>query len=198
MSNRALVLTAVLLAVLLAAAGGLLAHRLGYFSTWEKPSFAFENSLLGVEKGERIVVRPLQPGAAWARLFFSVPKTEPDPETDLFPAPYVPFGLEERTGGTGDWRYVPPVRFLALGQMGAMTVKEWLEEIRLVREQGDDGSERLVVRARFGHENGGIIDYFHDPEQLLPGVGWYRHEMRATEGPPTVFFATDAGKVEVD
>jgi hypothetical protein len=82
--------------------------------------------------------------------------------------------------------------------MGALTVKEWLEEIRPLRERGDDGVERLVLRARFGHESGAVIDYFHDPERLCPGVGWYRHEMQATERPPVVVFATDGGKVDVD
>lgn len=201
MSTRALVLTAVFLAVLLAAAGGLLANRLGYFASWDKPSFTFENPFLDVAKGQRVVVRPMQRGTSWSRFFFSTPQVEPDPEavpSPLFPAPYIPVALEQRDGETGEWRYVPPPRFFALGQMGAMTVKEWLEEIRPVRERGEDGEERLVLRVRFGHETGAVIDYFHDPARPCPGLGWYRNEMRTSEGAPVVVFASDGGKVDVD
>lgn len=196
MSDRALGWLAILLAALLVAGALLGAQRLGYFASWEKPEFAFRNPLLDVPSGQHVMLRPIQQGSSSLRYWFGPVITEPDPANDPYPAPHAFVLIEERKPGHTAWRRQSP-SFLALGQMGAMTIKEWLEEIRLVREKTRDGGERTLLRVTFGHETGATVAYFIDPERPVPGVGWFRHELYAEEGDPAVFFASEAGRTQL-
>ncbi|MHC4494038.1 MAG: hypothetical protein ACYTDU_20780, partial [Planctomycetota bacterium] len=172
MTTRGLAWTALLLALLLVGVAWLTLDRLGLLEELETPDFVFENHVLGVQRGQRIILRPLQEGTPTLRYTFTGAEVEPEVnEKSFFPAPYVVAGMEDRQAGEDTW-YFKDYLFLVLGQMGAMTPKEWLEEIGLVRERGRDGAERTLVRARYGHESVAAVLYYFDPERPVPGVGW--------------------------
>ena len=197
MTTRGLAWTALLLALLLGGAGWLTLDRLGLLAELETPDFVFENHVLGVQRGQRIILRPLQEGTPAVRWTFTGAEVEPEvSDLSFFPAPYAVAGMEDRQADDDTW-YFKDYVFLVLGQMGAMTPKEWLEEIGLVRERGRDGAERMLVRARFGHESGAAVIYYFDPKRPVPVVGWVRSEMHAQDRTPEVHFASAAGQVDL-
>jgi len=194
---RGLAWTALLLALLLSGVAWLTLDRLGLLEELETPDFVFQNHVLGVERGQRIILRPMQEGTPTARYTFTGADVEPEVgEKSFFPAPYVVAGMEDRQAGEDTW-YFKDYLFLVFGQMGAMTPKEWLEEIGLVRERSPDGAERTLVRARYGHESGAAVLYFFDPERPVPGVGWFRSEMHAQDRTPEVHYARNAGRIDL-
>ncbi|MHC4550280.1 MAG: hypothetical protein ACYTEZ_16030 [Planctomycetota bacterium] len=197
MSTRALAWTAALLYLLLLGAGTLLLQRLGYLAAYEAPTFVFTNHTLAVRRGQRVVVRPLQEGASWVRYTFTATVREPDPDDALFVAPHAVAGMEDRKAGEDTWYFKEPY-FVALGQMGALTSREWLEEIRLVRERTGDGRERTLLRARYGHESGSTIFYYADPDRPVPVFGWFRTEMHAEGREPEVYFARGGGRIDLE
>jgi hypothetical protein len=91
----------------------------------------------------------------------------------------------------------PPVASLALCQQGALTIQEWLQEIRPVREVRGAKGDRMLLSAVFGHRNGSVVLYYHDPLQSVPAVGWTRCEMVAEGRPPEITYASDAGVADV-
>jgi len=189
-TTRGLAWTALLLALLLGGVGWLALDRLGHLSEFQVPDLVFENHVLRVQRGQRVILRPMQDGEATLRYTFTGTDVEPDAGgRSFFPAPYVVAGMEDRQAGADTWHF-KDYFYLVLGQMGAMTPKEWLEEIDLVRERRRDGTERTLVRARYGHESGATILYFFDPERPVPGVGWFRSEMHAQDRTPEVHRAT--------
>ena len=195
MTTRGLAWTALLLALLLGGVSWLALDRMGRLREFPAPDLVFENHVLRVRRGQRIVLRPMQDGAPTMRYTFTGAEVEPEAGgRSFFPAPYVVAGMEDRQAGADTW-YFKDYFFLVLGQMGAMTAKEWLEEIDLVRERRRDGTERTLVRARYGHESGATVLYFFDPERPVPGVGWFRSEMHAQERVPEVHRATPAGHI---
>ncbi|MHC4818614.1 MAG: hypothetical protein ACYTF8_11220 [Planctomycetota bacterium] len=197
MTTRGLSWTALGLALLLGGATWLTLDRLGLLEELPVPDFVFRNHVLDVERGRRIILRPMQEGPPTVRYTFTGTEAEPEvSEKAFFPAPYVVTGMEDRKPDEDAW-YFKDYFFLVLGQMGAMTPKEWLEEIGLVRERSRDGTERLLVRALYGHESGATVVYYYDPERPVPGVGWFRSEMHAQDRDPEVHFARDAGRIDL-
>ena len=197
MSTRALALIALALAALLAGLAGLVCDRLGYLQELERASFVFTNHTLGVERGQRVVVRPIRSDATSLRYTFTGAIVEPQQGAALFPQPYAVGGMEDREADEDTW-YFKDRAFFLFSQLGAMTPKEWLEEITPVRERTADGKERVLIRARFGHENGSQILYLFDPEKPVPVFGWFRHELYAEGRDPQIYFARAAGKVVIE
>jgi hypothetical protein len=178
-TTRVLFWTALVLGLLLLGGAWLTLDRLGLLEEVPTPDFVFENHVLGIQRGQRIILWPMQDGAPTLRYTFTGVEVEPEArEKPFFPMPYGVAGMEDRKAGEDAW-YFKDYAFFVLGQMGAMTPKEWLEEIGLVRERGRDGQDRLLIRARFGHESGATILYYFDPERPVPGVGWFRSELHA-------------------
>jgi len=201
MSTRALVLVALLLALLLGATAYATAANLGLLETWEDEGWTFENPTLLVERGDRCVVRPMVEGAEWERCIFTATIGEPARlDQPLFTLPYVALGVQSLRPGDDIWRASPnPVRYLALAQLGALTHREWLQQIQPVRERTRDGSEKIRLRAAFGHESGQTVVYFHDPDVTIPGIGWIRQERHSPEGgrEPEVFHAARIAPLEL-
>jgi hypothetical protein len=197
-TTRGLFWTALLLAVLLGGAAWLTLDRLGLLEELPVPDFVFQNHVLGVERGQRIVLWPLQEGVPAVRYTFTGAEVEPEvSEKSFFPAPYVVAGMEDRKPNEDTW-YFKDYAFFVLGQMGAMTPKEWLEEISLVRERRRDGTERTLIRALYGHESGATVVYYFDPERPVPGVGWCRSEMHTQDQvPPEIHRARAAGRIDL-
>ena len=184
MSNRALGLLALVLGLLVIGAVGLGLQRLGYLTDAEPVDFVFTNPTLQVKRGQRVIVRPMLEGGSWRRFTFLVMLAEPQPDDPVYSAPHIRAGVEER-GEDGNWyrlrsvdQFVQP---LALSQMGATTIKEWLEEIRPVREIGNDGTMRTVLRVMFGNVAGGQVIYVFDPNRPIPAFGWIRQEVHGAE-----------------
>jgi len=188
MSTRALASIAGFLGLLLAAAVVLLLARLGYLETPEKPGFLFENLLLTAPRGRRVILRPMQQGAPEQRFWFGPIITEPERDDAFDPAPHLRVGIEERDPETRKWIY-RRVGSLDLALMGAMTTKEWLMEIRPVRDVAPDGTSRILLLASYGHESGATVSYLRDPAHLVPGFGWLRHEIYRAGNPPQVYYA---------
>jgi hypothetical protein len=196
-TTRGLFWTAVALAVLLGAAAWLTLDRLGCLEDLPVPGFVFENHVLGIQPGQRVILRPMQEGAPALRYTFTGTEVEPEvAERSFFPAPYAVAGMEMREAEEDTWRF-KDYSYLVLGQMGAMTPKEWLEEIGLVRERARDGSERTLLRARYGHESGAVVLYYFDPERPVQGVGWTRSELHAQGREPEIHFARNAPPVDL-
>lgn len=191
MSTRALAATAVLLTFLCGAAAVLLLQRLGYLDAVEVPRIHFENRMLDVEYGRRVVLRPLQEGGAHARYWFGPRMNDPRFDDKVSPLPHIRVGLEDRQKDEDTWYFVT-AQYLVLGQLGAITTDEWLEEIRPVSEKLPDGSRRVVIRATFGHSSGAVVHYYHHPDHPVPGFGWYRHELLAQGRGEQVYFAYPA------
>jgi hypothetical protein len=195
MSVRGLAALAAVLLVLCAAAAVLLARRLGWQEMPKPADWVFVNPTLDVARGQRVVLRPILEGVPALRYTFLASVAEPGTDDPLAPVPHIVAGIEERNGD--EWEYRPPPEALALCQMGALTPREWLEEIRPVREVGGAGGDRMLLRAVFGHRNGSVISYYVDPAQRVPAVGWTRSEM-VTEGRmPEIHFASDGGMADV-
>ena len=199
MSVRALSLVAGLLLALLLAVAWLTADRFGYLGLPEPPGFVFQNSLLRTELGQRLILRPLDAAAPRMRLTMVASQLEPETEDRYAPLPYALFVAESRrkdeehfTREKDDLR----VRYLLYQQMGALTGKEWLEEIRLVTEISRDGGQRTLLRAIFGHENGAQVAYFYDPARPVPVVGWFRQEVYGGGNPIQLLYAADGGRLE--
>jgi hypothetical protein len=196
-STRGLAFTAAALFVLCVAAALGLADRLGHLRRAEPTPLVFANPALDVAQGQRVVLRPIVAGAPALRLTFLATITEPTPEDPVAPVPHLLAGAEEREGD--EWVLRPgegSVQPLLLCQMGALTPQEWLEEIRPVLEVSPDGSERLLLRAQFGHRTGAAIAYYFDPQAPVPAVGWTRSEFLASDRPPEIHFASDGGRIE--
>jgi hypothetical protein len=196
-TTRGLLGTAVLLALLLGGVAWLTLDRLGLLEELPTPDFVFENRTLSAERGQRIILRPLQEGSPTLRYTVTGAEVEPERrENAFFPAPHLVAGMEDRQAGEDTW-YFKDYAYLVLGQMGAMTPKEWLEEISLVRERGRDGTERTLVRALYGHESGATVVYYFDPARPVPVVGWFRSELHAQDRVPEIHFARGAGRIDL-
>lgn len=197
MSLRALAVTAAFLLALCAGAAWLLLDRLGYGREPEAAGWAFENPTLGYARGQRVVVRPILEGGRALRYTFLVAVGEPLPEDPVAPLPHLRAGVEEREGEDWFYRATGPVASLSLCQLGALTTQEWLTEIRPVREVSPTGEDRILMQATYGHQNGSVVVYYHDPGRPVPCVGWERSEMYAKGRDPEVYFASDGGRVEL-
>jgi len=191
---------AIVLGVLVLGGALLLLDRLGYLAEPERLELVFENPTLDVQRGQRVVIRPLVEGAPWRRYTFLVSQAEPQPDDPVYPAPHLRAGVEER-GEDGGWYRLTGADFvqpLAMSQMGATSIQEWLEEIRLVREEDAQGRSRLLVRAQFGHANGSTVAYYFDPGAPVPAFGWIRQEVMSPEADvPEVHFAIPGGLAPV-
>ena len=191
MSTRGLALWALFLALLCAGVAYLTCERLGYIGEIEVPALEFENRMLTVPRAQRVVLRPMRHGVTWARYWFGPRVNDPASDDPVCPFPRIRVGLENQHEDEDTW-YFQQAQFFALAQMGAMTTDEWLEELRPVRERLPDGSDRIVVRAVFGHQSGAQVHYFYDIENPVPGLGWYRHELFAEGSGRQVYFAFPA------
>jgi hypothetical protein len=198
MSTRLLAVTAAVLFVLSVVAGVLLADRLGYLREEEPPPFDFVNRTLGVARGQRVILRPIVANAPALRLTFLATIAEPAPEDPVAPVPHLRAGAEESE--EGEWLLRPGeagVQPVLLCQMGALTAQEWLDEIRPVVEVREDGTERLLLRAQFGHRTGPPVAYYFDPQAPVPAFGWTRSELLTPDGPPEIHFASDGGRIRL-
>jgi len=191
-TTRGLAVTAALLGLMLVVAGVLWARRLGRVQDWQPMELVFENPLLTAQRGQQVRIRPILQGGDERRYWFATIVTEPDPDDPVYAAPHLRVGASVRRPPATEFVFAS-VQYLALSQLGALTTKEWLEQITLVRERGNDGKERTLIRAGFGHESGGAVAYFTDPEHPVPGLGWFRTEMIPMSGPPQVHYATPDG-----
>ncbi|MHC5021982.1 MAG: hypothetical protein ACYTGX_18120, partial [Planctomycetota bacterium] len=116
--------------------------------------------------------------------------------TDPPPLPFVALGRETQVEDETQWGYVG-VTHAVFTQLGARSLKEWLEEIRPVHERQADGSHKLMLRAIFGHEGGGRMIYYFDPSEPDPaarGFGWVRAEIYGKEDLNEVTFTQPAGR----
>jgi hypothetical protein len=195
MNVKGLAALAGFLFALCCGAAILLASRLGWWATAEQVEWTFVNPTLGVARGQRVILRPIVEGVRSFRYTFLLAVAEPMTDDPVAPVPHLRAGVEELEGD--EWLYRPPVEALAFCQLGALTPQEWLEEIRPVMEVGGAFGDRMLLKAIFGHRNGSIVFYFHDPERPVPAVGWTRSEMVVQERPPEIHFATDGGLAEL-
>ncbi len=190
---RGLGLLALALGALLVAAVLLVARGLGWFATWEEVDFAFENPVLKAQRGDRVVVKPIEAGGIWQRFTFTAVVGEPEAMEDpALPLPHAAAVVESRWSETEGWRYDPNdfVRPLPLLGLGAASPREWLQEIRPVLEVSPDGSTRLLYRAAYTHDTGLHVAYYHDPAREIPGFGWVRQERLARDQEqPAIFHA---------
>ena len=196
MSTRALAWTALGLALLLAGIVGFALHRWGVWSPPERPQFVFTNHLLTVPRGQRLLLRHPEPEAPEFRYTLAGSVLEPELEDPHSTLPHIRIGLEDRRPGEEQFAY-RGVGYLDYIQLGALTPREWLEEIRLIRERSGSGRWRTVLRVTFGHESTSTVIYYHDPEQPVPGLGWYRQEVYGQGQPQQLLFASDAGQVDL-
>ncbi|MGH7163249.1 MAG: hypothetical protein ACREID_07180, partial [Planctomycetota bacterium] len=148
--------------------------------------------LLRAERGQRVLLRPMDVREAQRQLWVSHVETDPDPGDPArhpHPLPYVAVGLADRQPQEETFLRVGPGA-VPMEKLGAVTPAEWLVEIRLVRESGDEGRERNVIRMQCGQPSGGFRNYFFDPLHPVPPLGWYRQEAYNPEGTPEVYFAS--------
>lgn len=195
MSVRGLAVLAAFLSALSVASGTLLVHRLGWWEEAKPIEWEFRNPTLSVTRGQRVLLRPILEGLRPLRYTFLPTVTEPLTDDPVMPVPHLRAGVEEFQDD--GWNYRPPIGALALCQMGALTVQEWLEEIRPVIEVRGLGEQRMLLKAIFGHRTGAFVAYYFDPRKPVPAVGWTRSEMTAEGRPPEINFATDGGLAEV-
>ncbi len=201
MSTRALAVLVAALAVLLAVTGRLALRRLGYVDSPPPPPWSFVNPLLEVEEGRRVILRPITAGQGGVRYYFGPRIDVPDAEPGIDPPeafhPHIRLGVEQQQEGEGVWAFAG-VQYLLLSQMGALTPKEWLQQIGPVLERREGGGSRRLLRATYGHESGAQIHYYTDPadpRRAERGFGWIRNEMVAPDQPPDVHFTEPAGFV---
>ncbi len=203
MSVRSLAFVATLLGGLLAAVVMVSLDRLGHLQDWDVPGWRFENALLKVKSGTYVVVRSADPDGVKFRFMFERTVTEPtvnrdrEPKpTDPPPMPYVLLWMETMGPGDNHWRFAR-VSYAALAQIGARTTQEWLEELGPVREVLRDGTTKIMLRARFGLQNGAQAIYFFDPNEPDPsirGFGWTRMEAYGAEPMPHISYTIPAGR----
>ena len=203
MSLRGLSLIAAILGSILGAVVYVGLDRLGHLEQWEAPGWKFQNQLLHVRPGSRVILNPINPDAIKARFMFERTVTEPvvrrdrEPKpTDPPPMPYVLLWLETRRPQETQWHFAS-ISFAILSQMGARSSQEWLEEIGPVRERLGDGSEKIMLRAVFGHQNGSHVAYFFDPNHPDPsalGFGWTRMEAHSPDQQSEINYAVPAGR----
>lgn len=201
MKTASLAWLALFLAALLAASGYLALDRLGYRTELETPGWSWSNGLLTVPVGQVMILQAANERIPDGRYWFG-PKTE-QPDTRGSPnapgseAPNVFVGFQPRNPGGESWA-PPSFQYWPFQQLGAMTPKEWLGEIRLVRERQPDGSVRTLLVASYGHESGATIDYFYDVDPAAARkspIGWFRTVRNSPGQPPDVYFAFDGGIV---
>jgi len=203
MSVRVLALIAFSLLALLAAVVFVGLDRLGRLKRWDVPGWKFENQLLRVPSGSRVIVRSAKPDAVQARFMFERTVTEPSVNRDRAPKPtdppslpYIVLWVETKRPGERVWRFTS-INYAALAQMGARTTREWLEELGPVRETLPDGSEKIMLRARYGQENGSQAAYFYNPGDSLAsnrGFGWSRMEAYGSEQMSDVSYTIPDGR----
>lgn len=190
MSDRGLRLLVIFLGIVLVVATGLAVHRLGYLRTDDAPvAWRFENAMLDAAPGRWVLLRSSLPGSGLERHAVGPTVAEPD-EDAPYPAPFLVTYLTRREPDGVDWEYAGTQTF-GLNQLGTLSNKEWLEEIRPVRQKGRDGSTRTLLCAVFGHESGGAYFYYYAPGEPVPAFGWIRHERRSQNAPPIVIFAEE-------
>ena len=201
MRTAGLAWTAAIFALLLLSTAYLAADRLGYLREWEEPGWVFENRLLEIEPRTVMFVRPAQAGATDGRIVLLGAVTEPDPQSQTRAPnahlPHVVVGVQARHPDGESWR-PPELGHWALGQLGALTSKEWLAEIRLVREKREEGGDRILLRVGFQHETGASTSYFYDPdpkEAAKYPLGWFRTERAGPGESPDIDFAYPGGVI---
>ncbi len=205
MNVRGLALVAIVLGGLLAAVVLVGLDRMGHLQVWDLPEWKFENHLLKVPPGSYVIVRSVNPDAIQARFMFERTVTEPTVNRDRAPKPtdppslpYILLFVETKRPGDRDWRFTT-LNFAALAQMGARTTREWLEELGPVRETLPDGSQKIMLRARYGQENGSQVLYFYDPndpEASSRGFGWSRMEAYGGEDMSEITFTIPDGRLD--
>ena len=206
MRTWVLALIALLLAGLLAAVLYLGLRRLGYLERPEPPGFVFENHLLSTPAGTWVILRPMAPSAGDMRCLFAGVVAEPEygpgeavlRDDDFPPLPHVRIGLAHRNSPSDEWSYAGSA-YALYTLMGAKTPREWLEEIRPVRERDRDGTERVLVRATYFDETGATVTYLYDPADPDPtarGYGWLRREVYGQGALSSVEYTIPDGRLE--
>ena len=203
MSVRGLAIIALLLGGLLLGVVVVGLDRLGHFEHWDVPGWKFENPLLKVKSGTKVVVRPTSPNGVKMRFMFERIVTEPtvnrqrQPKpTDPPTMPYILLWMETMRPEDDRWRFTG-ISYAVLAQMGARTTREWLEELGPVRETLPDGTTKIMLRARFGLESGAQAAYFFDPNESDPslrGFGWTRMEAYGAEQTSEINYTIPAGR----
>lgn len=187
MSTRALAVLGATLLLLVAGAAVAGTLRYGWFRPAEPIRWRLQNALLDARPGQRLLLRAMDPRESDLQFFVSHIQQDPDPRADPWHEPYLAYGLAERTPGTDEFVRASS-GFIPLHLLGALSGKEWVQEIRPVVEKGEGGRRRMVLRLRCGQEQGGAILYFFDPARQEPPVGWYRQEIVTPDAPTRVFY----------
>lgn len=202
MRTASLAWLAVLLTALLGASAWLALDRYGWLAEPEAPGWSWSNGLVTVPRGQVMILRSARERVPDGRYWFGPKTTQPDlqgnPQAPGSEAPHVFVGVQMRNPDGESWA-PPQFQFWPLRQLGAMTQKEWLSEIRLVREQQPDGSHRTLLVASYGHESGATVEYVHEPDPeaaRASPLGWFRTVRKGPGQPPDVLFAYDGGIVQ--
>ena len=203
MSTRGLVTAALVLAGLLVLLGVAGAHRLGYLSPAPRPTWEFRNSLCECRPGTRVVLRPGAADQERRRYWFLRAVREPAPDDlsaadhDVGRFAHARASVEVRRPGEDGW-FFDGVAFFSYRQLGALTHGEFLEEIKLVRQEEDGGRQRPLLRARFATATRSESWYYFDPESdpaeaASRGFGWVRVERHASGAQSEVYYLSAAG-----
>ncbi len=195
-STRTLACMAV--ALFLLGTGAVLAGawRLGHFRTGKTVELFFENPMLEADKGQVVVLRPLQANLPWMRVQTYKLEANPNPHPDkaLHPEPHFVVIKMFRDPRGESWQFVPGDSRgpLPLASLGALDHRAWLEQIEMVTDKRPDGTIRRVACATFRDPDGSIYRYFHDPKRSVAIVGWYRMAISRPDGSTELYFAQNA------
>ncbi len=191
MNERGLIFSAALLLALLTGILWLGAERLGLRGPPPPPPvLRFVNATLSAQPRESFDLVPQDRRQAILRHLVDHLEAEPgsamDPGT-LHPFPHVIVGVGIRRPEDAEFA---PLKLggIPLSNLGALTADEWLEGIRMVREERPDGSEGVVLELVYGHPSGGQRVYVVDPAHPTPVLGWFRLEIRNPGAGPEIYF----------
>jgi hypothetical protein len=168
------------------------ARKFGWIDPPPAVTWKFRNHLLEADLNQRLFLRPMSDAESAFQIWIS--HVDAEPRTDLretpLAEPYVAFSIAERGPRDPEFLALPPGA-VPLRNLGALTVKEWIESIGPVREKLDGGGTREVLRLRCGQELGGAISYYFDPDRPVVPFGWFRQEVvPPAEGTaPKIYFA---------
>ncbi|MHC4937850.1 MAG: hypothetical protein ACYTHK_02640 [Planctomycetota bacterium] len=189
MSTKGLATTALVLAGLLSVLGVAGAHRLGYFAPAERLEWEFTNFLCDCEPGTMVHLRPGMASDNRMRYWFLRSILEPEADdlaaSDSEVGRFAHFrtSIEIQPPHEEGW-YFDGAGFFAYRQLGALTHKEFLHEIKLVTEDDGAGKRRNLLRAEFQTATRAKSMYYYDPsrdpaEARKSGWGWERVERHA-------------------